>query len=139
MKEECGTGLNVSFWASTGFTPDCLPTRYLNWAEFPRPTTKSICSPGLTAMRRVTVTAGPERVLWTIKTTPRRAPTTTSAMPALTFPFIIRDNLVASTQRCQHTPRGKAATEQGRQTETWREKKKKKNPIFFSSFFFFFF
>src|ERR1039457_7150238 len=105
MKEECGTGLNVSFWASTGFTPDCLPTRYLNWAEFPRPVTKATCSPGLTVMRRVTVTAGPERVLWTFKPPPTRAPTTTSAMPALIFPFIIGclpclDGAYAASKQC---------------------------------------
>src|SRR2546426_8343746 len=78
-----------SFWARTGFTPDFLPTRYLKRAEFACAITKSVCSPGVTAMRSVTVTAGRERFLLRAMAPPTREPTTTSVRTALVFQFIV--------------------------------------------------
>src|SRR5438445_5907036 len=87
-----------SFWARTGFTPDLLPTRYLNRAEFACSATKPDCSLGVTAMRSLTVTAGPERVLTTAMVPTPRAPSNSSAMPALIFQFIVSASVVILTQ-----------------------------------------
>src|SRR5438270_9674355 len=90
MSDEFGTFLMESFWARTGFTPDFLPARYLKRAEFACAITKSVCSPGVTAMRSVTVTAGRERFLFTKMAPTTREQATTSEMTALIFQFIVQ-------------------------------------------------